>query len=61
MQDVDLLLPGRDGWSVLSELRRRGNQLRVLILSALDDVIHKIKGLRLGADDYAGGRFGTHI
>jgi two-component system copper resistance phosphate regulon response regulator CusR len=49
---IDLLLPGRDGLSVLADLRRAGNQSPVLILSALGAVNDKIRGLRLGADDY---------
>ena len=49
---LDILLPGRDGWSVLSELRRAGNQVPVLFLSALGSVADRVKGLGLGADDY---------
>jgi len=49
---LDVLLPGRDGWSVLSELRRAGNQVPVLFLSALGSVADRVKGLGLGADDY---------
>ncbi len=49
---LDILLPDRDGWSVLSELRRAGNQVPVLFLSALGSVADRVKGLGLGADDY---------
>jgi len=49
---LDVLLPGRDGWSVLRELRRNGCQTPVLLLSALDSVTDRVKGLGLGADDY---------
>jgi two-component system, OmpR family, copper resistance phosphate regulon response regulator CusR len=49
---LDLLLPVRDGWSVLCELRREGRQTPVLLLSALGGVTSRVKGLRLGADDY---------
>jgi two-component system copper resistance phosphate regulon response regulator CusR len=49
---VDILLPGRDGWSVLQELRRAGSQAYVLILSAIGRVDDRVRGLRLGADDY---------
>ena len=49
---LDVLLPGRDGWSVLSELRRSGNQIPVLFLSACGSVADRVKGLGLGADDY---------
>lgn len=49
---LDILLPGRDGWWVLGELRRSGRRIPVLILSACGNVTDRVKGLRLGADDY---------
>ncbi|CUW40591.1 DNA-binding response regulator in two-component regulatory system with CusS [Magnetospirillum sp. XM-1] len=49
---LDVMLPGRDGWSVLSELRGRGVQVPALFLTARDGVSDRIKGLELGADDY---------
>ena len=49
---LDVVLPDRDGWSVLSELRRAGKQTPVLFLTARDAVQDRVKGLRLGADDY---------
>jgi two-component system copper resistance phosphate regulon response regulator CusR len=49
---LDLMLPGRDGWSVISRLRSEGNQTPVLILTARDRVQDRVKGLELGADDY---------
>ena len=49
---LDIQLPGRDGWSVLSELRRAGKQTPVLILTAFGSVADRVKGLGLGADDY---------
>ena len=49
---LDLGLPGRDGLSVLSELRARGSKLPVLILTARDTVDDRIAGLDRGADDY---------
>jgi len=49
---LDVMLPGRDGWSVLSEIRKRGNQTPVLFLTARDRVQDRVKGLELGADDY---------
>ena len=49
---LDVLLPRRDGWSVLSELRRVGNQTPVLVLSAIGSVDERVRGLGLGADDY---------
>lgn len=49
---LDVMLPGRDGWSVISELRRAGKQTPVLFLTARDSVSDRVKGLELGADDY---------
>src|SRR3954469_1404185 len=49
---LDVMLPERDGWSVLAELRRAGKQLPVLLLTARDRVADRVKGLDLGADDY---------
>jgi two-component system copper resistance phosphate regulon response regulator CusR len=49
---VDVMLPGRDGWSILAELRRGGKQVPVLFLTARDGVTDRVKGLELGADDY---------
>jgi two-component system, OmpR family, response regulator QseB len=49
---LDLGLPDIDGLSVLRELRRRGEQLPVLILTARDDTRDMIQGLDAGAGDY---------
>ena len=49
---LDLMLPGLDGLSVLGELRAAGRKTHVLILSAKDQVEDRVRGLRLGADDY---------
>src|SRR5207302_234086 len=49
---LDLLLPGRDGLEVLSELRRAGAVTPVLILTARDAVEDRVTGLDSGADDY---------
>lgn len=49
---LDLGLPDRDGFHVLRELRARGNQCPVLILSARAMEADKLEGFRLGADDY---------
>ena len=49
---LDLGLPDRDGYHVLRELRARGNQCPVLILSARSLESDKVEGFRLGADDY---------
>jgi two-component system OmpR family response regulator len=49
---VDRMLPKRDGLSLVSELRSRGKETPVLILSALGQVDDRVTGLRAGGDDY---------
>ena len=49
---LDVLLPGRDGFNVLRELRARGDKTPVLMLTARDAVDDRVQGLDLGADDY---------
>jgi two-component system OmpR family response regulator len=49
---VDRMLPKRDGLSIVAELRSRGDQTPVLILSALGQVDDRVTGLRSGGDDY---------
>jgi DNA-binding response OmpR family regulator len=49
---LDIMLPGRDGLSVLRHLRESGNQTPVLLLSARGEVNERVEGLDAGADDY---------
>jgi two-component system OmpR family response regulator len=49
---VDRMLPSLDGLSVIETLRKAGRHTAVLILSALDAVDERVKGLRSGGDDY---------
>ena len=49
---LDLLLPKKDGLTVLRELREGGNQAPVLILTARDALADKVAGFDAGADDY---------
>jgi two-component system response regulator QseB len=49
---LDLGLPGRDGLKLLADLRRRGDALPVLVITARDTVADRIAGLDAGADDY---------
>jgi DNA-binding response OmpR family regulator len=49
---VDLMLPRRDGLSVIDELRRQGRATPVLILSARRSVDDRVRGLQAGGDDY---------
>ena len=48
---LDVMMPRLDGWAVLSEIRRRGHTA-VIMLTAMDQDIDKLTGLRIGADDY---------
>ncbi len=49
---LDVMLPGVDGWEILSVLRKAGRTTPVLFLTAKDSVQDRVKGLELGADDY---------
>jgi len=49
---LDLGLPDRDGYGVLEQMRERGDNTPVLILSGRSEEADKVKGFRLGADDY---------
>lgn len=49
---LDLMLPGIDGFSLVTEFRRLRPHVPVIMLTARDQEIDKIAGLRLGADDY---------
>ncbi len=49
---LDLAMPGRDGFSILEELRETENDVPVIVLTARDLEHDKVRGLELGADDY---------
>jgi len=49
---LDIMLPGRDGLSILKNLRLRGNPVPVILLSARSEPHERVEGLNLGADDY---------
>ena len=49
---VDIMLPGKDGLSIIRSLRAAGKNLPVIVLSARGEVDARIKGLEAGADDY---------
>lgn len=49
---LDRMLPGRDGLSVLKELRAMGSTTPVILLTAMGSVEDRVEGLRAGADDY---------
>src|SRR6202043_4029905 len=54
---LDLMLPDGSGLDVLADIRRAGNKTPVLLLTALDEVSDRIRGLDAGADDYLGKPF----
>ena len=49
---VDIMLPKKDGWTLVKELRDAGLNTPVIFLTARDSVRDRVKGLELGADDY---------
>lgn len=49
---LDLMLPGRDGFAVCQNIRRKGDETPILILTARNTDLDTVMGLRLGADDY---------
>jgi len=49
---LDVMLPGRDGFSICEELRRRWISTPILMLTARDGVADRVRGLEGGADDY---------
>lgn len=55
---LDLMLPGLDGYRVLQGLRQNGSAVPVLVLTARGDEADKVRGLKLGADDYMTKPFG---
>ncbi|HJU66211.1 MAG TPA: response regulator transcription factor [Gemmatimonadaceae bacterium] len=56
---LDLMLPGLDGYRVLKTLREEHHQMPVLILTARGEEADKVRGFRLGADDYVTKPFGV--
>jgi two-component system alkaline phosphatase synthesis response regulator PhoP len=49
---LDIMLPQMNGFDVLRELRRRGVEVPVIMLTARGQIVDKVVGLKLGADDY---------
>jgi DNA-binding response OmpR family regulator len=49
---LDIMLPKMDGLAVCRELREKSNHVPILMLTAKDDVVDKVLGLEMGADDY---------
>ncbi len=49
---LDIMMPGKDGLSILKNLRRQGQNVPVILLTARNELDDRIEGLNLGADDY---------
>src|SRR2546421_3103687 len=49
---IDIMLPNRNGWSIVATLKRKDVRTPILLLTARDSVRDRVKGLELGADDY---------
>lgn len=49
---LDVMLPGKDGFTVLNEVRAAGCKSRILMLTAMDSIQDRVRGLEGGADDY---------
>lgn len=49
---LDVMLPGKNGFDVCRDLRQRGNHIPILMLTARREVVDRVVGLKLGADDY---------
>ena len=49
---MDVMMPGKDGFTLVSELRAKGVDTPILFLTARDSVADRVAGLDLGADDY---------
>ncbi len=53
---LDIMLPGKDGFEICREIRKTSN-IPIIMLTARGDVIDRVSGLELGADDYIGKPF----
>jgi two-component system copper resistance phosphate regulon response regulator CusR len=49
---LDVMMPGRNGWEFLEQVRASGNKVPVIFLTARQEVGERVKGLKIGADDY---------
>ncbi|NJD28544.1 MAG: response regulator transcription factor [Chloroflexi bacterium] len=54
---LDVMLPRRSGFDVLRELRARGETIPVILLTARDELVDRVAGLEIGADDYVAKPF----
>ncbi|QPJ62113.1 MAG: response regulator transcription factor [Candidatus Nitronauta litoralis] len=56
---LDIMIPGKDGYSLCREIRNRNQDVPVIFISAKSEEIDRVVGLELGADDYIMKPFGT--
>lgn len=49
---LDVMMPGMDGWEVCRLVRKNGDNVAIIMLTAKDEVDDRVKGLTIGADDY---------
>lgn len=49
---LDIMVPGKDGLSILKQLRREGRNTPIILLTARNELDDRLEGLNLGADDY---------
>jgi two-component system, OmpR family, alkaline phosphatase synthesis response regulator PhoP len=56
---LDVMLPGMNGFEICEEIRRRNRELPIIMLTAKGEEHDKVRGLRLGADDYVVKPFGV--
>ena len=49
---LDIMVPGKDGLSILKNLRRKGQNVPIILLTARNELDDRLEGLNLGADDY---------
>jgi len=57
---LDVMMPGKSGYDVCSDIRAGGSQLPIIMLTAKGEEVDKVVGLKLGADDYITKPFGVH-
>src|SRR5262245_63443620 len=55
---LDIMMPGMSGWDVCRELRAKGLDIPVIMLTARGEEVDRVQGLELGADDYVSKPFG---
>ena len=56
---LDVMLPGKNGFEICAELRAKDAELPIVMVTAKGEEADKVRGLRLGADDYVVKPFGT--